>query len=289
MLLAMDRGFFAKHRKVLRTRMLHWVELAGADNFPKSPLTYPDDSVVLKDDERYRCIHYDAMRTFNHEAHRKLLERFLFAVQQDLGEYSGIAFMASLLRLGLTDEESLAVLRKIDHDYIPGHWQREAVGFATSAYVIEEFIRRRFPDVAAHLDSLHLQPVTYMQKIISGLTIHVLPFDMMFSFLDTFMAEGFAFLVKFELAIFEHFRSEILSINDDSRISELFDILRLDTKVVEHADMKRILDRAQRMSRRGLDGESIAALRSKVYKEKVAPLLQRAKPSGLEEDDVMTE
>jgi hypothetical protein len=271
----MDRGFMSKATKEqLRTRMLKWVDIAGAFH-RDAPVQYYE--IVDADEETTRVIIKDVERTFFHQEHRTKLINFLFSAFQEFKTYGQpMSFLAAICLLALDEQETMAVLRKVAKEYIPKHWAPEAVGFATNAWVVEAVLQKRFPDVAAHFMKMNFWPDTYMQKILSGLSVHVLPFELMFSFLDSFISQGFVFLVKFELAIVEHFRHELLNIRDSTKINELHELMRLDNKVVQSPDMKAILQRAQAMDSNAADLQDLDGIRMEVYDTKILPRLNKA-------------
>merc|ERR1719158_1184533 len=59
--------------------------------------------------------------------------------------------------------------------------------------------------------SLGLLPETYVQKWFAGITIHHLPYHLLFPFLDNFFKLGNTYLFQFYLAFFDEFESEFMS------------------------------------------------------------------------------
>jgi hypothetical protein len=185
-----------------------------------------------------------------------------------------MSYLAGLCLLELTEAETAAVLRKVRKEYIPGHWAAEAVGFATSAWVVDFFMKKLFPDVAAHFNKINFWPDTYLQKILSGLCVHVLEFRFLFDFLDLFMQRGFEFLVRFSLGIVEVFQGALLS-KPAAKINELYEIMRLDKREVDPAVIPKIFAAASRIAL-GPDVHSMDLIRSQVYDEKLSKRMQRA-------------
>ncbi|EKF29707.1 hypothetical protein MOQ_006494 [Trypanosoma cruzi marinkellei] len=270
-LLNLDKGFLEENRDVLRKRLEKWVKKA---EFFMKPVKYLE--VDDEDEETIRVIIKDADRTFFHPEHRNKFVNFLTAMHNEFNAYGqAMSYLAGLCLLVLSEEETAAVLRYVANVHIPGHWAAEAVGFSTTAWVVEGFMKRKFPDVAKHLEELKLWPDTYLQKVLTGLCIHVLDFKDLFVFLDLFMDGGVKFLIKYCLAIVEHFRSDLLRVKSATAANEVYEIMRLDSKVADSHDVKAILQRAPLIDL-GAEGDLIDILRMEAYNTHVAPRLQRA-------------
>eukprot|EP00331_Platyophrya_macrostoma_P001517 CAMPEP_0176407154 /NCGR_PEP_ID=MMETSP0127-20121128/1262_1 /TAXON_ID=938130 /ORGANISM="Platyophrya macrostoma, Strain WH" /LENGTH=535 /DNA_ID=CAMNT_0017786345 /DNA_START=23 /DNA_END=1630 /DNA_ORIENTATION=- len=272
-LLNLDCGFLERHRCDLADRVRKW--LGPAEFYLSSPVQY----VAMDDKDEYyaRVIIKDAVRTFFNDTHREKFHMFLYAMFFEFGNYGqAMSYLAGICLLVLNEQETAAILRKVSKAYIPGHWAAEATGFATSAWVVEHFMQKHFPDVAEHFKKMKFWPDTYLQKIMSGLCVHVLRFEDLFDFLDQFMEGGFVYLLKFCLSMIEHFRAHLLKITAAEKINELFEIMRLDSKAVDRSDVKKILQRAPSFPLQKDMVSSLDVLRSEVYQEKVAPRIQRA-------------
>ncbi|CAJ1038725.1 putative Rab-GTPase-TBC domain containing protein [Leishmania shawi] len=270
-LLNLNNGFLEAHKEELRPRLEKWVAKAA---FYRKPVQYVQ--IEDEDEDVVRVIIKDADRTFFHPDHRRKMVAFLNAMYHEFHAYGqAMSYLAGLCMLVLTEVETAAVIRFVATEYLKGHWAAEAVGFATSAWVVEYFMQKKQPEVAKHLAMLNFWPDTYLQKILTGLCIHVLQFNELFSFLDAFMQGGMRFLIRFCLAIVEHFRTELLAIKDSTEANELYELMRLDHRVADHEDVLAILQRAPSIDL-GEDGDSIDLIRSQVYEKRIAPRLQRA-------------
>jgi hypothetical protein len=270
-LLNKDGGFLKSiGKEKLRERLLHWVEKAKLYSAPIRYVTFTDP-----DEEIVRVIIKDSVRTFFHEDHRKKFTEFLFAARMEFGDYGqAMSYVAGLCMLVLNEQETMAVLRKCAKEYIPRHWAAEAVGFVTNAWLIEWVMGIQEPEVQKHFAKINFWPDTYMQKIISGLGVHILNFNQLFDFLDAFMAEGFTWLIKYELAIIAHFRQQLLGCTGND-MSTLFEIMRLDARAAEPEDHRSIYMIAKRMDL-GDALDNLDIQRMTIYNEKVAPRLAAA-------------
>lgn len=270
-LLNLNNGFLEAHKDELRPRLEKWVAKAG---FYRKPVKYVE--IEDEDEEVVRVIIKDADRTFFDPEHRAKMVAFLNAMYHEFHAYGqAMSYLAGLCMLVLTEDETAAVVRFVATEYIKGHWAAEAVGFATSAWVVEHFMQKLQPEVAKHLEALNFWPDTYLQKILTGLCIHVLQFKELFEFLDAFMAGGMQYLIRFCLAIVEHFRSNLLAIKDSTEANELYELMRLDSRVADREDVLAILARAPSIDL-GEDGSSIDLIRSQVYTKRIEPRLKRA-------------
>eukprot|EP00796_Vickermania_ingenoplastis_P006655 gene6655-4771_t len=267
----LDGGFLVRSRDTLRPMMEKWV---GKAQFFRQPVRYV--KMEDPDEETVRVIIKDADRSFLQPRHRGKLVSFLHAMMVEFGAYGqAMSYLAGLCMLVLTENETASVLRFVAKEYIKGHWAAEAVGFSTSAWVVEHFMQKLFPDVAKHLEELKFWPDTYLQKILTGLCIHVLAFNELFQFLDAFMEGGFEYLIRFCLAVVEHFRSQLLKIRSTMEANSLYEIMSLNSRVCHVSDVQAILSRAPLIDL-GEDASQLAVIRSAVYEKKVAPRLQRA-------------
>lgn len=267
----LDGGFLARNKDNLRPMLLKWVDKA---RFYLKPVKY----VVMDDpdEETVRVIIKDADRSFLLPQHRSKLVSFLHAMQVEFGAYGqAMSYLAGLCMLVLTEEETAAVIRFVSSEYIPGHWAAEAVGFSTSAWVVEYFMKELYRDVALHLEKLRFWPDTYLQKILTGLCIHVLSFNELFEFLNAFMEGGQKYLICFCLAVVEHFRSNLLGIQSAVEASTLYETMSLNSRVCHVSDVRAILKRAPLINL-GEDGEKISLIRSAVYEKHVGPRISLA-------------
>merc|ERR1712000_15705 len=130
-----------------------------------------------------------------------------------------------------------------------------------------------------HLMKMNWWPDMYMQKILSGLCIHVLPWEQMFQFLDNVMEKGFAYLVQFELALVEHFGPRLLKFDTPMQANHAFEILKLDYNSVESTDINSIFKKADENAewvKKELASVDISVLRSDIFDQKLAKRLQQA-------------
>jgi len=115
-----------------------------------------------------------------------------------------------------------------DHPkYLPGYWRGEATACAVDGYVCHNLLK---PAIKDKMLALGLMPETYVQKWFAGITIHHLPYHLLFPFLDNFHM-GNTYLFQFYLAFFDEFEKEIMSADSNPEANAL---IRFDTVVVRN-------------------------------------------------------
>eukprot|EP00756_Hemistasia_phaeocysticola_P064687 Hpha_TRINITY_DN7993_c0_g2::TRINITY_DN7993_c0_g2_i1::g.146104::m.146104 len=215
-------------------------EVGGVDKSPAKPV-----EIANRDAETERVIIKDVVRAFDCDDHRAVVERFLNGCFIEFGNYAqGMAHVAGLLLLTLEEDEVVAILRKINTDYIRGHWRHEAVGFATDAYVFRHVCLGVFPDVVAHLDALGLEigPEYYCRKWFQQLFLHRLDIEHWYVFFGAFLKNGFAHLIAMGLSVVGEMKDKILATKD---VGILMDLLAIEPKMgVTPEDGRRIVDLA---------------------------------------------
>lgn len=153
--------------------------------------------------EMSRIIIKDSERTFMASEDRERVARFMRVVVHKFGDYhQALSFLASVLLLFLPEGKVLAMLEKINSNpkYIPGFWKHEAVAFVRDAYVFDRILRRKNQPLADHLAKAGALPETFCQKYLVALCIHVLPFDALFEFLESFFTHGVRALHRFAIS-----------------------------------------------------------------------------------------
>lgn len=246
-----DTGFMAQTTEgQLRERMLKWVD----DSF-RRPVPYAP--IGTNDDKNVRIIIQDAERTFFALEHRRKLHEFLYAMSLDLGGYKqSMSFVAAVCLLALTEEETACVLRKVAK-VIPNHWKPD--GFAVNAGVVAHYFKQHHPEVAARFCNMRLPPGAYVsEKTVTSLCVNVLTLPQAVRFIDNAMAQGFLWLLKFQLAIVQHLKSRLLADTD------LLALMRLDN--VDGKDKECILAIAEAMNLDNVGGD-LPMLRERAHDE----------------------
>ena len=268
----LDRNFVANNKDSLRERMLKWAE--PCLGFYGGEVKYAP--ITDRDEETARVILRDADRTFFETVHREKFAEFLHSMLIELNTYGqAMSYLAAICCLALTERETAAILRRTAKEVLQGHWAAEAVGFASNAWVFEHILKELDPELAKHFNALNFWPDMYLQKIMSGLCVHVLPFNLLFDFLDRFMAGGLEFLFRFCLGITRVFRKELISTD---HFDTLFSTMKLDSSMVTAEDVRKIFAEADKIDIREYP---LQVLKSQMYDEKILPRLAKA-PKTLE-------
>jgi len=147
------------------------------------------------------------------------------------GDYQqSLGYVAGLLLIFFDPATVFKVLTVLnDHPkYLPGYWRGEATACAVDGYVCHNLLK---PAIKDKMLGLGLMPETYVQKWFAGITIHHLPYHLLFPFLDNFFKMGNTYLFQFYLAFFDEFEKEIMSANSNPEANAL---IRFDTEVVRN-------------------------------------------------------
>jgi len=167
------------------------------------------DDTPLKS-EGARIFRADANRTFRSEPNREIMIKLLSFSKDKFGDYQqSLGYVAGLLLIFFDPATVFKVLTVMnDHPkYLPGYWRGEATACAVDGYVCFNLLRT---PIKEKMLSLGLLPETFVQKWFAGITIHHLPYELLFPFLDNFFKMGNTYLFQFFLAFFDEFENEIM-------------------------------------------------------------------------------
>lgn len=190
--------------------------------------------------EGARIFRADANRTFRSEENRVIMIKLLSFSHTKFGDYQqSMGYVAGLLLLFFDPPTVFKVLTVMNDSprYLPGYWRGEATACAVDGYVALNLLKE---PMRAKLLSLGLLPETFVQKWFAGITIHHLPYHLLFPFLDRFFADGNHYLFRFFMAFFDEFEEDIMKAKSNPEANQL---IRFETapeprlqQVVEAAD-----------------------------------------------------
>ena len=266
------------NKDFLLARAKRWSE--AIDSKYMSSLNLTPIPTAAFDDEIPRIIINDCRRTFLCPKYQFRLATFLHSLWKECNNYSqSMSYLAAILLLVLNEQQAACIMRKVNAEYIPGHWAAQAVGFNTNAYVWQELLANVDPSLHKHFVTIKFFPDTYLQKIFSALCIHVLEFDVLFEFLEAFLLDGFPFLLRFALSLAQHFREKLLQIGPGN-IEKGFDMMKMDGGTVMRSDHLAVLDMAKSMS---IDAylSSISTWRANAYEKIIKPRLANASSTSI--------
>lgn len=193
----------------------------------RSPARIVEIDGDKKDAGTERVIILDCVRTFACEDHRKRLEPFIHGCFLEFGNYSqGMAHVAAILLLTQIEDEVIPILRKINKEYIPGHWEHEAWGYARSAYLFHKYVAPDYePEAVEHFDGIGLWPEMYSRKWFSGLFLGCLHIEHWYPFFRNFLQHGFPYLLACCVQVLRALKGRLLATSD---IGALIKILTFD-------------------------------------------------------------
>lgn len=192
-----------------------WIASMGIE---PSKLDY--DDVPLKA-EGARIFRADANRTFRSEPNREIMIKLLSFAQTKFGDYQqSMGYVAGVLLIFFDPATVFKVLTVLnDHPkFLPGYWRGEATACAVDGYVCLNLLRKPIKD---RLLQLGLLPETFVQKWFAGITIHHLPYHLLFPFLDNFFRMGNRYNFQFFLAFFEEFEADIMGAKSNPEANQL--------------------------------------------------------------------
>ena len=207
-----------------RARLDGWPALAGATSPPEQVDEGCDDEAAL------RIFLRDAERTFKDEGHRVQMIELLKRVWPENRDYhQGLGYVSSLLMLFFDTETIVRMLLRLTRDerYTPGYWKAAPEAYVRDAMVYSRLVEERYPKIAAHLQSACIVPEAYASKWFVGLCVHVLPFDALLRFFESYLADGFVFLFKFSLALVNAIGPKLLA-QKTTDVNIILELLRLD-------------------------------------------------------------
>eukprot|EP00755_Sulcionema_specki_P030724 Sspe_Gene.95031::Locus_67371_Transcript_1_1_Confidence_1.000_Length_1545::g.95031::m.95031 len=289
-LLNEDRGFLKRAGRKAFDLSAHFTSLISGD-VDRSPAKIVE--IEEKDGQTERVIIQDCIRTFSCLDHQKRLEAFLNGAFIEFENYNqGMAHVAAFLMLTLPENDVIVLLRKINNDYIPGHWKHESDGFGASAYVYQTILEKYEPEIAEHLKKKdhYLMPEMYTRKWFCGLGLHVLDLEYVYQFLDAFLKRGFEYLIAFAMAFVKHMKSRILDCDDIGVLLKIF-MLNQDGGNCTSEDGKAILDLADTLDYRDELGtaEELAAKRKELYDKHLKERMEKAKAALNDAEDTFEE
>lgn len=115
--------------------------------------------------------------------------------------------------------------------YIPEVWKIQSVTGATDGYIVETLLQQKYPELLQHCKSIGLLPEQYIYKVWCALGIHVLPFSILLSLLNSFWLLGAKGLFLWQIKIF-YLQNDIIL--QTKNIQEILQYLRLDPNVVSY-------------------------------------------------------
>jgi hypothetical protein len=243
------------------------------------PATQENESPTNVDHER--IIRLDAERTFLGSGQRTTLMNVLSFLRQEFKSYhQAMSYVAGFLLLTHTSSKVIETMRQLHQTVLVGYWTDEPIAFAIDAYVFDALLSEHDPEIHKHLLHNCILPETYVQKWFTTLCVGVLPFEALFLFFDTFIAESIlkssnTFLFQFALSLTKHIREGILKTKSAAII---YGYLRLDPSLPSLAvEYKHLAMSAVQLAKDfDLSQYDFKLLRKKAFDEKLRARLEAA-------------
>jgi len=235
----------------------------------------------------------DAERTFKSDSLRKDMVKILQRLGRHYGDYhQGMGYVTSFLCLLLdTDTVFNIMIRMGDPKYMQGYFRGTPETLVRDALVLERLMHEHQPETAAHLRTNGVVPEAYVSKWFVGLSIHVLPFDVLFEFFEQFLQNGSQFLFQFGLSIIQHLSPQLLAAKND--VSRMFALLRLDPTLFpssdsdQHPIFRKALETAKTIT---VDPVHVEELRKEEWvklQERLERVRQREKELADDDDEIV--
>lgn len=262
------------------SRAERWVEVCGAD---EAGLELSPESLDFSQVDRILVA--DAERTFVSDANRRKMVAISQHWWQTIPDYhQGLGYIIGFLSLFLSPEKVAQVILRLEREekFTPGYFRGRPETFVRDAKVFGRLIEEHLPEISQHLTTSGVVPDAYSQKWFVGLCIHVLPFEVLFEFLDTYFELGHIYLFQFAVTLVRKLSTQILS-TSKTNVNGLFSLLRLDAEVLpveENIDLFR--DAVQEAKQFELSTETLQKLREEEW-EKLQVHLERVRQ--LEQED----
>lgn len=197
---------FSTYQKRVRS----WPSLL---NIVDSPV---DTSNLSVTDDAQRIFTRDAERTVESPQRRLEYTQALSLVYQRVRDYhQGQGFICAFLSMFLSREDVARVVWYL-HDstrHHSGYYKGAPQTFVADAMVMNELAKIYVPNVVAHLEKMgFVKDNTHMfcVKWFVGLGLHMMPFSVLFSFMELFLFHGHDFLFRFSMVYLQNLEAEIL-------------------------------------------------------------------------------
>jgi hypothetical protein len=230
----------------------------------------------------------DAERTFKSTEFRHDMVALLQRLGKQLGDYhQGLGYISSFLSLTNSAEDVFKIVMRLNQEkYMAGYFRGTPETFVRDARVLERLLAKSNPDLASHLKTCGVPPEAYAQKWFIGLCLHVLPFAQLFEFYDEFLAQGWVFLFKFGLAVYNTLSARIIDAGRD--ISKIFSLLRLDPSLFPGTNQEFFQSLMRTAKQTEVDVTEVQRLREEewvILQAQLERVRQREKELEDEDDD----
>lgn len=149
---------------------------------------------------------------------RDALRRLLTAYARhnpDVGYCQAMNFFAALLLLLMPEENAFWTLTGFIDDYFEGYYSETMLESQVDQLVLDDLVRRHFPRLASHLDTLGVQVAWVTGPWFLSIFVNILPWESVLRVWDVLLYDGNrSMLFRTALALFEQHGSAITATKD---------------------------------------------------------------------------
>ncbi|EDO07848.1 Rab-GTPase-TBC domain family protein [Babesia bovis T2Bo] len=179
--------------------------------------------------ENERIFQLDAERTFTNEEHREALCYNLQEAFSHVGNYhQGEGFVVAFLSLFLDTTDVVRLIVHLHEDPMSGYFSCMPEAYVRDSRVLMKLLEERNLKLHDHLSGL-VVPEAFCSKWFIGMTIHVLPFTHVITYMERVISRGECYIFSFGLAFLLYHGDAILASND---VSHILALLRLDESIL---------------------------------------------------------
>ncbi|XP_075251313.1 TBC1 domain family member 1-like isoform X3 [Convolutriloba macropyga] len=208
---------------------------------------YDYESLIRKKSKHQNDIFLDLDRTF--PTHPFFAEKYGIGqlalynilraysiIDDDVGYCQGMSFVASVLLMHLTEEESFEMLRylmqalNLRRQYRPPNM----TGLQVKQYQLQRLLHDRLPKLHSHLQKLEIPPTIYATAWFLTLFSSQFPLGLVIRLFDLILLDGPEVVFKVAIVILTKFEAELLSKTAFEAVINWFKVT-LPTLVAEHA------------------------------------------------------
>eukprot|EP00397_Hematodinium_sp_SG-2012_P018622 GEMP01019083.1.p1 GENE.GEMP01019083.1~~GEMP01019083.1.p1 ORF type:complete len:380 (+),score=105.22 GEMP01019083.1:171-1310(+) len=202
-------------------RVRSWLHILKIEDTPV------DASRLSVDASAERIFTRDAERTVESPARRIEYIKALSLVYQKVGDYhQGQGYICAFMSMFLTTEDLARVLWFLHEStqHHSGYYKAEPQSFVADAMVMYELAKVYVPHVVTHLENMGFikdNAHMYCVKWFTGLGLHMMPFSILFSFMELFLLHGRDFLFRFSIVYLANLESEIVKRTSINAVNSL--------------------------------------------------------------------
>lgn len=170
--------------------------------------------IIVRDAHRTFYPKSDPLTAARTAARQEVMCETLRIIHSEIQDYhQGLGFIVAFLHLFLGTPDVVRVVLALHYSnrHSMGYFRAESKAFVRDARVLHRLIKEQRPALAGHLERLGAVPEMYAVKWFVGLCVHVLPWEQLLDFWESYFQHGTVFLLAFGLAFVAEFEHELLA------------------------------------------------------------------------------